>query len=143
MPASSTQNSTISAGSFTRPSNRYAPSRQNSVAAGSSAIAIRSAWPACSAAARMTSIASSLEPRSGAKPPSSPTAVASPRSCSRPFRVWKTSAPICSASANEPAPAGTTMNSWRSSEFAACAPPLMTFIIGTGSTTASSPPSER
>ena len=60
----------------------------------------------------------SLEPRSGAKPPSSPTAVASPRSCSRPFSVWKTSAPICNASANEPRPAGTTMNSWRSRVFA-------------------------
>ena len=33
------------------------------------------------------------------------------------------------------------MNSCRSIEFAACAPPLITFSIGTGSVTASSPPS--
>ena len=44
--------------------------------------------PARSAASRIASIAASLEARSGAKPPSSPTAVARPRSCStRPQRV--------------------------------------------------------
>jgi hypothetical protein len=32
------------------------------------------------------------------------------------------------------------MNSWRSIEFAACAPPLITFSIGTGSVAAASPP---
>ena len=32
------------------------------------------------------------------------------------------------------APAGTTMNSWKSTELSAWAPPLSTFIIGTGST---------
>ena len=36
------------------------------------------------------------------------------------------------------APAGTTMNSWRSTELSAWAPPLITFIIGTGSTVACS-----
>ena len=35
-----------------------------------------------------------MELRSGAKPPSSPTAVASPRSCSVRLRAWKTSAPM-------------------------------------------------
>ena len=35
------------------------------------------------------------------------------------------------------------MNSCRSSALSACAPPLMTFIIGTGSTCADGPPSER
>ena len=42
-----------------------------------------------------------------------------------------------SASANDSAPAGTTMNSWKSIVFSACAPPLITFIIGTGRTFAS------
>ena len=32
------------------------------------------------------------------------------------------------------------MNSWKSTELSACAPPLRTFIIGTGSTRAASPP---
>ena len=35
------------------------------------------------------------------------------------------------------------MNSCRSIEFVACAPPLITFSIGTGSVTAASPPSQR
>ena len=39
--------------------------------------------------------------------------------------MWKTSAPIRRPSANVSAPAGTTMNSCRSSEFCACAPPLI------------------
>ena len=38
------------------------------------------------------------------------------------------------------APSGTTMNSWKSTELSAWAPPLRTFIIGTGSTWAASPP---
>ena len=42
--------------------------------------------------------ASSLEPRSGAKPPSSPPPVPRPRSCSVFFSAWKTSAPVRSAS---------------------------------------------
>ena len=32
------------------------------------------------------------------------------------------------------------MNSWKSTELSAWAPPLSTFIIGTGSTRADSPP---
>jgi hypothetical protein len=39
-----------------------------------------------------------------------------------------------SPSANEGAPTGTTMNSWKSTSLSAWAPPLSTFIIGTGST---------
>ena len=35
------------------------------------------------------------------------------------------------------------MNSWKSSEFCACAPPLTTFIIGTGRTWAFVPPIQR
>ena len=48
---------------------------------------------ACATACSMTSSASALEPRSGAKPPSSPTAVVSPLSFRIFFRWWKTSAP--------------------------------------------------
>ena len=84
--------------------------------------------------------AASLDSRSGAKPPSSPTAVESPRLFSVFLSAWKTSAPIRSPRANESAPTGTTMNSWKSTELSACAPPLSTFIIGTGSTRAASPP---
>ena len=38
------------------------------------------------------------------------------------------------------APAGTTMNSWKSTELSAWAPPFKTFIIGTGRTRGSPPP---
>ena len=51
--------------------------------------------------ATSASSAASFESRSGAKPPSSPTAVASPRSWRIPLRAWKTSAPVRSPSANE------------------------------------------
>src|SRR3954454_9762036 len=129
--------------STSRPSKRYFPSRKNSVDAGSSATATRSRCPARSAASRIASIATSVEGRSGANPPSSPTAVASPRSCSRLLSVWKVSTPICSAPANDSASSGTSMNSWKSIEFCACTPPLITFSIGTGSVRASSPPSDR
>ncbi len=84
------------------------------------------------------SSAASFDSRSGAKPPSSPTVVARPRSDSVLFSAWKTSAPIRNASEKLGAPAGTTMNSWKSTELSACAPPLSTFIIGTGSTFACS-----
>ena len=87
------------------------------------------------------SSASSLEPRSGAKPPSSPTAVASPRSCSVALeRVVDLGAHAQAPREKLVAPTGTTMNSWKSTLLSACAPPLRTFIIGTGSTCASSPP---
>ena len=48
------------------------------------------------------------------------------------FRAWNTSAPQRSASRKLLAPTGTIMNSWMSRLLLACAPPLMTFIIGTG-----------
>ena len=51
-----------------------------------------------------------------------------------PRSVWKISAPARSASANDAAPTGMTMNSWKSTLLSACAPPLRMFIIGTGST---------
>ena len=38
------------------------------------------------------------------------------------------------------APTGTIMNSWKSTVFVACAPPLRMFIIGTGSVRDSGPP---
>ena len=41
---------------------------------------------------------------------------------------------------NVSAPAGMIMNSWKSSALSAWAPPLMMFIIGTGSTRALTPP---
>ena len=84
--------------------------------------------------------AASLDSRSGAKPPSSPTAVLSPRALSVFLSAWNTSVPICRPRANESAPTGTIMNSWKSTELSAWAPPLRTFIIGTGRTRADSPP---
>ena len=86
------------------------------------------------------SSAASLDDRFGAKPPSSPTPPPIPWSCSHFLRWWKTSAPIRRHSANDEAPTGTTMNSWKSTELSACAPPLSTFIIGTGRIRAASPP---
>ena len=77
-------------------------------------------------------MASRFEPRSGATPPSSPTAVASPRSRSSAFRAWNTSAPHRTASRKDGTPHGTTMNSCTSTLLSACAPPFTTFIIGTG-----------
>jgi len=59
------------------------------------------------------------------------------------LRVWKISAPQRRASAKLGAPTGITMNSWKSILLSAWTPPLTMFIIGTGSITASSPPTER
>src|SRR5258707_1383227 len=84
-------------------------------------------------ASRIVSSASSLDRRSGAKPPSSPTDVARPFFLRRPFRVWNTSTPMRRASAKVGAPWGTIMNSWGSSALSAWAPPLMMFMKGTGS----------
>ena len=75
----------------------------------------------------------------GAKPPSSPTAVESPILVSTFLSAWKTSTPIRRPSAKVSAPIGTTMNSWASTLFDACAPPLRMFIIGTGITRAIGP----
>ena len=48
--------------------------------------------------------------------------------------------PMRTASAREEAPTGMIMNSWKSIGLSACAPPLMMFIIGTGSVRAEVPP---
>ena len=48
--------------------------------------------------------------------------------------------PHRSASAKVGKPTGMIMNSWKSMGASECAPPLMTFIIGTGSTLAFGPP---
>ena len=85
-------------------------------------------------------MASSLEGRSGAKPPSSPTVVDKPRPWSTRLRAWYVSTPQRRPSENDAAPTGRTMNSWKSMELSAWAPPLMTFIMGTGSTWALAPP---
>ena len=81
-----------------------------------------------------------VDPMAGAKPPSSPTEVESPASDSPFFSVWKISEPQRTASASVSAPWGTIMNSWKSMALSACSPPLMMFIIGTGSTCAATPP---
>ena len=86
----------------------------------------------------MVSSASTLLRKSGAKPPSSPTAVLRPWPFSTDLSEWKISVPVRSASENEAAPTGRTMNSWKSTLLSACAPPLMMFIIGTGSATSDS-----
>ena len=69
----------------------------------------------------------------GAKPPSSPTAVESPRSCRVLERV-EDLGPHPQPFGEARRPGGTTMNSWKSTVLSAWAPPLSTFIIGTGST---------
>ena len=85
-------------------------------------------------------MASSLLLRSGANPPSSPTAVEYPRFLSTVLRWWNVSTPILNPSENVSAPTGITMNSCRSTELSAWRPPLMMFIIGTGSRRAFAPP---
>ena len=56
------------------------------------------------------------------------------------FSAWKISAPMRSASAKVWRPIGMIMNSWMSIGLSACAPPLMMFIIGTGSSGPETPP---
>ncbi len=120
----------------------YVPSSYSSEAATSRAIAMSfpASKPAASIAAMIASSAASSFGRSGAKPPSSPTAVESPRLASTLFSAWNTSTPMRNPSGNDSAPIGTTMNSWESTVFAAWAPPFRMFIIGTGSTWATGPP---
>ena len=88
----------------------------------------------------MKASASSADLRLGAKPPSSPTLVEWPASLRPLRRVWKISEPMRTASAQVAAPTGMIMNSWMSMGLSACAPPLMMFIIGTGSRCAFAPP---
>src|SRR5258708_2955130 len=54
--------------------------------------------------------------------------------------AWKISAPQRSASRKDCAPTGTIIISCMSSRLLACAPPLITFIIGTGIPIALHPP---
>ena len=96
--------------------------------------------PALPIASITTSSASWFDLRFGAKPPSSPTPVARPRFLRMPRRAWKISAPTRSASLNELAPTGITMNSWKSTLVSAWAPPLRMLHIGTGSRSARAPP---
>src|SRR6266850_1426722 len=86
------------------------------------------------------SSAGSLPPSAGAKPPSSPTPVDRPWSFSSCLSVWKISTPMRSASLNDPAPAGTSMNSCTSRPLSAWAPPFSTFMSGTGRMRAPGPP---
>ena len=90
------------------------PSLKNSEAATSMPILILPVYPAFSMASTQSLIASSLFWKLGAKPPSSPTAVAS-----RPYlalmadlRWWYVSEPIFMASEKLEAPVGRIMNSW-------------------------------
>ena len=123
-------------------SSTYDPFFSSSLVAGSSAIATSSpgSYPAAAIPTISISRAASFDSRSGAKPPSSPTAVLRPRSCNSFLSAWKTSSPARSASEYAVKPTGTTMNSWKSTLLSAWAPPFSTFIIGTGSTCACSPP---
>ena len=93
-----------------------------------------------SIASRMSWIASSLEERFGAKPPSSPTDVLRPRFLQTALSAWNTSTPMRSPSGNVVAPKGMTMNSCRSTLLSACWPPFRMFIIGTGRMCAAVPP---
>ena len=80
----------ISAAVFLPPSNAYAPSAQNSVAAASmaSATSCPGVKPALPIASTIRSSAARLCSRSGAKPPSSPTPVVSPCCLSTDFSAW-------------------------------------------------------
>ena len=121
---------------------RYAPSLWNSLAATSRASAISSPGlrPAFSIAFTTRASTSSALLIAGAKPPSSPTVVASPCSLMSFLSWWNVSAPHCRASAKVRAPQGTIMNSCTSLPLSACAPPLITFMSGTGSVQADTPP---
>src|SRR2546428_97117 len=104
--------------------NVYVPSAYSSDAATSSAMAMSfpASKPAASIAAMIASSAASSFGRSGAKPPSSPTAVESPRLANTFFSAWNTSTPMRRPSGKVSAPIGTTMNSWESTVFAATFP---------------------
>ena len=90
------------------------------------------AKPAFWIASNNKSPASSLDRRLGANPPSSPTAVDNPFASSKDFNEWNISVPILKDSPKVFTPCGTSINSWKSKLFGAWAPPLITFIRGTG-----------
>src|SRR6218665_1435811 len=91
-------------------------------------------------ACRIRRMAASWFSTLGAKPPSSPTAVLMPRSWMIFLSAWNTSAPQRSASRKFGAPTGMIMNSCKSRLLLACAPPLITFISGTGGCALPRPP---
>ncbi|OPY92258.1 MAG: hypothetical protein A4E73_01317 [Syntrophaceae bacterium PtaU1.Bin231] len=98
---------------------------------------------AFSMASMMQARASSLEPRFGANPPSSPTPVLRPSAFSTARRLWNTSLAIRRASLKLGAPAGTIMNSWMSTLLSACWPPFRMLAMGTGMSLAETPPRYR
>ena len=101
-------------------------------------------YPAFFTASRMVSIASSSDFSAGAKPPSSPTDVASPLSFKMEASAWNTSAHHLRHSLKEGAPTGMIMNSCTSSpEDSAWHPPFTIFIIGTGRRFPEVPPRKR
>ena len=101
-------------------------------------------YPAFFTASRIVSIASSSDFSAGAKPPSSPTDVASPRSFRMDASAWKTSAHHLKHSLKEGAPTGMIINSCTSSpDDSAWHPPLTMFIIGTGRRLPDTPPRKR
>ena len=100
-------------------------------------------YPALLTASRMYSMASSSLARSGAKPPSSPTEVASPLDFNSAASAWNTSAHQRRPSLKLGAPAGMIMNSCTSTVLAAWAPPFKIFIMGTGRRFPFIPPRKR
>ena len=101
-------------------------------------------YPAFFTASRIVSIASASDLSAGAKPPSSPTDVASPLSFRIDASAWNTSAHHLRHSLKEGAPTGMIMNSCTSSpEDSAWQPPFTIFIIGTGRRLPLMPPRKR
>jgi hypothetical protein len=94
-------------------------------------------------ASRMTSKASALLPRLGAKPPSSPTPVFSPAAAEDLLERVEDLGAAAQGLAKLGAPTGRIMNSWMSTLLSACEPPLRMFIIGTGIARAMVPPMYR
>ena len=134
------------AGSSVRPSpgSSYTPSRNTSLAAGSSAIADPLA--VSRALGRLEDRLDRLLRRLeiGGEAALVADAGREPALVEHRLQRGETPPRRCGAPRRSvSAPAGTTMNSCRSSRFCACAPPLITFISGTGSVRAASPPSQR
>ena len=127
---------------FGSASRMYFPFSKKELDAGSRAIntSFPALYPALSIAASITSTASSFDFKSGANPPSSPTAVESFFDLRILFKLWNISLPILSASLKLPAPIGIIINSCRSTLLSACSPPFSMFIIGMGRMFAFSPP---
>ena len=89
----------------------------------------------------MKSSASVADCRLGAKPPSSPDGGHLPGLGEALLqRLEDLGAGAHRLAQARRAPTGITMNSWMSIGLSACAPPLMMFIIGTGSVRAETPP---